>query len=310
MMTRAKDVQSVRARAVLIAGLLALSGGCGLSNPKAIVTPQAQPSAPALSVGPQQPVEPSDPAIPVASLSAAKAQAEAFLKLLPSNVEAASQKIAIAFKKQVTGSLTYEDEKKLGYSESDTQKYLKQVSAGVTKWELRTSMGAPNGIEFSFRGEATTPSGPMLFAVRLANAGDAWQVTRFAVSKVAAGEAARSIGSFEQLWVRETALDFLDVLFGGDPDHTLTMTAMTEAFKKRISDKFPADAGLAYSKRGVRQWLNDMRKGTNGYEITSHSDDTKGPSFSGQLIGKPGKFTLWAVKDADGNWKVDDFVLQ
>src|SRR5712675_367547 len=46
----------------------------------------------------------------------------------------ASTKGAVRFQKIVTGSLTYEDEKKLGYSESDTQKYLREESAGVTGW--------------------------------------------------------------------------------------------------------------------------------------------------------------------------------
>src|SRR5258708_27567988 len=94
MMNTARFDRSSRVGAILLAWVVALACGCSSSHPKVTVTQQAQPSAPALSVGPQQPVMPLDPPISVASLGEAKAQAEAFLRLLPSNVEAASEKIA------------------------------------------------------------------------------------------------------------------------------------------------------------------------------------------------------------------------
>ena len=291
----------------LLVGLAAFACGCSRSEPTgptATVTVKRQASAPALSVGPTKSPEP--PA-PVATLSAAKAEADAFLKLLPSDVAAASAKIAVAFKKQVTGSLTYEDEKKLGYSESDTQKYLKEASAGVTEWELRTVVAAPNGTDFSLRGEAATAAGPARFSVRVAKADDRWQVTRFAVTKVLGQGAVRADGDFEQIWVRETALDFLDALTGSDADHALTMAAMTEPFKKRVPDKFPADTGLGYSKRDVRNWLNDLRQGVTGYDLTAQRVDAKGRAFTGHFTGKATAFKLWAVRDTDGNWKIDEF---
>jgi hypothetical protein len=311
MINTHKDDRWTPIRSIVLVGVAAFLSGCGQSDqagPKVAVAPQPQASSPALSAGPSA----KPPDSPVALLSAAKAEAESFLKLLPADVPGASAKLAVAFKKTVTGSLTYEDEKKLGYSESDTHKYLKEASAGVTGWRLQTAVAAPSGTDFSLRGEATKSDGPARFAVRVAKSGDAWQVTRFAVTKATSEVSAKPDADAEQIWVRETALDFLDALIGSDPDHALTMAAMTEACKKRVPDKFPADPGLGYAKRDVRNWLNGLRQGVTGYAVTSQTVDAKGRTFAGQLrgAGTARSFMLWAAADPDGAWKVDNFVVE
>jgi hypothetical protein len=304
------NIRKSNRSSIILAGVVAFACGCSQSEPKGTSVVAVMPSASAPTNSSQPPTK--SPPVSVALLSAAKAQAEAFLKLLPVDVAGASAKIAIPFKKQVTDSLTYEEEKKLGYSESDTQKYLKKASDGVTQWELRTVVAGPNGTDFSLRGEAVSATGPAQFAVRLANSGDAWQVTRFAVARIAKAAPSQPNTTFEQIWVREAALDFLDAFVGGDSEHVLTMAIMTPAFKKRVSEKFPADAGLGYSKKGVRDWLNELRLGTTGYEINTHSDNSRGQLFTGQLFGaaKPVAFMLIAVKDADGNWVIDNLMVR
>src|SRR5438477_11367722 len=99
MIKNSKDDRSLRGRAIALIGADAFVCGCGQSDqaaPKAVVATQPSASAPALSVGPSPLAKSTDS--PVALLSAAKAEAEAFLRLLPADVPVATAKVAFAFK--------------------------------------------------------------------------------------------------------------------------------------------------------------------------------------------------------------------
>jgi hypothetical protein len=242
------------------------------------------------------------------ALPEARTEAEAFLKTLCSgDAAAASAKVSANFKKQHFPPF-YDNEQKLGYSESDAQKKLQAITKGLQASAIRTELLAPSGKEASFRGDLSGGKDKASFSIRVTKADSGWQVTRFFVGKVAASAVAKSDGNAELAWIQETALDFLEALLGDDDEQNMTMSEMTTEFKKRLPSPSIADAGLGYAKKDVRQWLNDQRKGATGFTITQVELDPKGRKFTGELTGgaAPKGFTLWVV-NADGGWMVNDF---
>jgi hypothetical protein len=239
-----------------------------------------------------------------------KGEAEAFLKTLCSgDVKAASAKVAVDFKKEFFPPF-YDDEKKLGYSESDAQKYLQAATKGLSNPTFRTQVLAPDGKQASFRGQLAGEK-PAMFAIRMVKQGNDWQVSRFAVTGVLAYGVPKNDGNAELTWIRETALDFLELMIGGGDEQTMTMSEMTPEFKKRLPSPSVADAGLSYAKKDVRKWLNDERKDVTGFVISMQELDPNGRKFTGELtgLGKPKPFALWVVQ-SDGKWLVDNFEVK
>lgn len=291
-----------------LAGLLvlaALAGGCnGPASPGADT--KAKP-APVVNVNGGTPAV-TPPSTPVEQpVSSARNEAAAFLKdLLAGDATSAAARVAVSFKKQLSGSLVFDEEKKLGYSESDVKKYLDRSAKGYTKSDISWSVTSPDRSAESVRGTFTGQGVTVPFGIRLAKDGSAWKVTRFAVGKAPVSTAV--IGaSTDHAWEREAAIDFLEALLAGDPDQALAMTEMTDAFKQRLPSPSIHDPGLGYAKRDVRDWLNKVRAGFTGAALTA----TDGTKFTGQLTGgNPADFTLVVVKGPDGACQVDDFVVK
>jgi hypothetical protein len=241
------------------------------------------------------------------TLAKAKSEAEAFLKTLCSgDTKAASAKIAADFKKEQFPPF-YPDEKQVGYSESDAQKYFQTMAKGLSNPTFRTQVLSPDGKQASFRGQLAGEK-PAMFAIRLVKQGNEWLVSRFAVAGVLAYGVPKDDGNAELSWIRETALDFLESMIGSDEEHAMTMSEMTPAFKKRLPSPSIIDPELGYAKRDVRNWLNGQRKDVTGFVISMQELDPKGRKFTGELTGtgKAKPFTLWVVQ-SDGKWLVDDF---
>jgi hypothetical protein len=241
-------------------------------------------------------------------LTQAKREAEAFLKTLcAGDVKAASTKVAVEYKKEFFPPF-YEEEKKLGYSESDAQKKLQTMTMGLSNPTFRTQVLSPDGKQASFRGQLAGER-PAMFAIRMVKQDNDWLVSRFAVSSVLAYGVPKDDGNAELTWIRETALDFLESMMGGDEEQTMTMSEMTPEFKKRLPSPSVADPGLGYAKKDVRKWLNNQHKDVTGFVISMQELDPKGRKFAGELTGPgmPKPFTLWVVQ-SDGKWLVDEFV--
>jgi hypothetical protein len=248
------------------------------------------------------------PAGPAAVPQAATDAARDFLaKLVQGNTKAALEAVAVSFRKEVSGPLTFEDEKKLGYSNSDTEKYLREATAGANGSEIRSQTSSPSGNEVSIRGSLSGKE-TRLFSLRLAKEGDAWKVTRFLAGRVAGSGVPTDSGTPELAWARETALDFLDALIGGDDEQMITMNLMTESFKERLPAPSVADAGKKYAKKDVRDWLSMFRRGTKGYAINFQRMMESEPMFGGDLVGpgRSGPFQISLVKNGE-LWKVKDF---
>src|SRR5262249_32248230 len=225
------------------------------------------------------------------------------------DAKTASAKVAVSFKKEFFPPF-YEDEKALGYSESDAQKKLQAMMAGLSNPSIRSQVLAHDGKQASFRGQLSGEK-PAMFSIRMAKHGNDWLVNCFAVGKVVPSALPKEDSNAELTWIRETALDFLESMIGGDEEHELTMSDMTADFKKRLPAPSIADPGLGYAKKDVRSWLNENRNGVTAFAISMQELDPKGRKFSGELIGqgKPKAFTLWVVQN-DGRWLVDDFVVK
>jgi hypothetical protein len=283
---------------------ITLLAGCSERKP-------AEPTSaksPALSVGPAN----STAAKNTEADPAAKEQAQLFLTTLASgDFKRAGEMTSISFRKLVSGSLTFEEERKLGYSDSDTEKYLRAAAAGCSEPAIEVLVSSPSelsrsaGVEVSVRGHWAKSPAPAAFALRMVKETDGWKVTRFAAHKPSGLLATRSakVEPYND-WARESARDFLDALLGGDGEHLMTMETMSEAFKTRLPSPSLADAGLKYSKKDVRAWLTAARHGASKYEINGFARDGTDCTFSGELTGeeKPAKFKL-IVDDA----KVTDF---
>jgi len=245
-----------------------------------------------------------------AALPEARVEAESFLKALcAGDAKAASAKVAVSFKKEFFPPF-YEDEKALGYSESDAQKKLQVMMAGLSNPSIRSQVLAPDGRQASFRGQLSGER-PAMFSIRMAKQGNDWLVNCFAVGKVVPGVLPKEDGNAELTWIRETALDFLESLIGGDDEQDMTMSEMTADFKKRLPAPSIADSGIGYSKKDVRKWLHDLCQGVSSFTISMQELDPKGRKFTGELTGpgKPKQFALWVVQN-DGHWLVDDFVVK
>jgi len=243
------------------------------------------------------------------ALTEARAEAEKFLKTLCSgDVKGASAKVAVDYKKEFFPPF-YDDEKKDGYSESDTQKTLQALTKGLSNPTFRTQVSSPDGKRASFRGQLAGEK-PAMFAIRMLKQDNDWLVSRFAVTNVLAYGVPKDDANAELTWIRETALDFLESMIGGDEEQTMTMSEMMPEFKKRLPSPSVADPGLGYAKKDVRNWLNEQRKDVTGFVISMQELDPKGRKFTGELTGtgKPKPFTLWVVQ-SDGEWLVNDMAI-
>jgi hypothetical protein len=285
-------------------GLIAvlLAAGCNKNS----AVPSASGKAPVVSVdqaksGGATSSTPSD-------TRAAQAEANEFLNLLTAgNAKAAVDRVAVSFRKLHSGPLTFEEERKVGYSDSDTAKYLAGVSSGATKAEITNSQPSPDGNAVSFRGKLVGNPG-RLFSLRMAKDGDAWKVSRF-IAGAFKGTGHSTGGSDAELaWARETALDFLDALIGGSDEQTPTLPLMADEFKAKLPSPSVHDEGLTYAKKDVRAWLNAARGGVDGYVMTGESRTPQGYAFAGSLAAgmRNRSFTLFLARRGD-EWKIDGF---
>jgi hypothetical protein len=290
--------------ATVVLGGLAL---IGCNNPTSPGSTQHETST---KLGPGQTTQKNSASSMATTLTQAKSEAEAFLKALCSgDVKAASAKITVDYKKEFFPPF-YDDEKKLGYSESDAQKKLQAMTKGLSNPTFRTQVLAPDAKQASFRGQLAGEK-PAMFSIRMVKQGNDWLISRFAVTSVMSYGVPKDDGNAELTWIRETAIDFLESMIGDDDEQTMTMSEMTTDFKKRLPSPSVADAGLGYAKKDVRKWLNDQRKDVTGFVIGMQELDPKGRKFTGELTGpgKPKPFTLWVVQ-SDGKWLVDNFEVK
>lgn len=233
-----------------------------------------------------------------------------FILLQSKNTKGARDLVATAFRKELSGPLTFEAEKLLGYSDSDTEKYLSDTFGDSSDPKVSGHVIAPSGNAVSIRGHLKS-KGPRVFALRMAKEGEAWKVSRFTTAAIQGSATPNGSSDAELLWARETALDFLELLVGGPEDHFLTLNLLTESYKAKLPAPSVADPGLKYAKQDVRNWLNKVRGGANGFAVTSQNRGDGGYVFAGDLVG-PGKsasFRMVLVAEGD-SWKVQNLEIK
>ncbi len=217
------------------------------------------------------------------------------------------ERTSIPFRKQMTSTLFFDQEKARGYSDSDALKYLRDQFHDSLSAVIRYEARSPMGNEVVFRGVLDGRES-MTFALRVAKEANGWAVTRFVSSynRLAVGSNDKS--NPDLAWAREAALDFLGSLLGVDRDYVLTMTMMTEEFKARLPSPTVHDSGLRYAKKDIRNWLNRARFEAMGFSLNGGTTASGAATFDGQIsnANKPGSFRL-ALRQDDGDWKVDQF---
>lgn len=250
---------------------------------------------------------------------AARKQADMFLSaMVRRDFAAAREMTTTSFRKLVSGSLTFEDERKLGYSNSDTEKYLSEMFAKTAAPKIATIAISPpelsrsEGAEVSIRGPVGEKPESGSFALRLTNEGNRWLVSRFATTRAIYQPIERSDSKpakdSTHIWAQESARDFLDGLIGGHAEQALTMDLMTEDFKAKLPSPSIPEPGLNYAKKDVRAWLNGTRLDAQGYSITGFARDGDECMFSGELTG--GSRARAFKLTVNGQWKIDGFEVK
>ncbi len=279
---------------------VALAVGCNKD------APAVSESAPALVVESAKGAD-SGPVQAPPKLSEAKAAAIEFLNALGSRSAVVVERTSIPFRRQMTSTLFFDQEKARGYSDSDSLKYLWNQFHDSLQASIHYESRSTSGNEVVFRGLLDGRE-PLTFAMRLARESNGWIVTRFYSSYNRLAMPVTSKSSSDLVWARESALDFLESLLGVDRDYALTMAMMTEEFKARLPSPTVHDSSLTYARKDVRNCLNRARVEVLGFSIGAGSMTSGGAAFDGQITSanKPGTFRI-ALRHDGSDWKVDHF---
>lgn len=256
-----------------------------------------------LAVQPKGDAKKSDP-VPDAMETAARS----FLQTLVSgDIRAAVERTAIDFRKRVSGPLTFEEERKLGFSNGDTAEFLGHCRGNSQGFQLGRRRRASDGQGLWVRGTLGGDGPTRPFTLRLINEDGNWRVAWFFAAAIPDPASPPEAADPESAWAAETLIDFLFLVLGSEPDYRLTMSLMTEDFKASLPSPSVADPGLKYAKRDVRNWLNNLRAQRSAFGIDSVVGTPMQVTVRGRFLGQDAaEFEANLVKDGQ-NWKINGF---
>jgi hypothetical protein len=177
---------------------------------------------------------------------------------------------------------------------------------GSKSFNIRTVTVLTHGA--SVRGEfAGTPT--RRFSLRLAPGKDSLQVSRVVVTPAIAQVADTGAMSAEAMAARETAMDCLDAMCGGDV--RFASTTLTLSLKRKLpSPSIPDSRDLAYAEKDVRAWLTANGKGATGYALKSAVVADKGAAtIRGEFVGTASTFEMKLTATEGGEWMVEGFEI-
>jgi hypothetical protein len=239
--------------------------------------------------------------VPAASPEVApRRAAEAFLTAVTAEqTDKASAMLDVVLRKALFPPF-YSDEQPLGYSAGDARKWLAQLAGGAKVFDIQTIVMSSSGHEASARGRW----GERRLAMRLARNGDGWSVSAIIVTPATAEWHRETPPDGEAQWARETALDFLDAVCGGDA--RFASRVMTIELKRQLpSPSIPDSRELGYAEKDVLSWLAERGRGATGYRIKGLESTGAALTVRGEWIGMASTFTMKLTKDAAGTWRVD-----
>jgi len=229
--------------------------------------------------------------------------------LLSGPTKAAIERTSLDFRRLLSGPLTFTEERQLGYSNIDVEKFLTENRGNCREFQLRRRYISPDGQSAWFRGTLQGEGKFRTFSLSVAPEGASHRVSWFFAAEIPAAPSLPDPPTPELGWAAEFGTDFLLLVFGSPPDHTLTMSLLTEEFKASLPSPSVADAGLKYAKRDVRTWLNSLRSNRTGFLIDSLTKDDEQVSMRGRFSGAAaGNFVMVLTKEAN-RWKVHRFEL-
>ena len=280
---------------------LALLGGCsggGTGDPKVDpkVTSKTDGTKGDTNVAPQ-------------AEQSAEQFARAFLDSLGAE-KASTEVISPAFKRLIAPPL-FDDDKAIGFSKDNLQKWLAARGRGLTFIES-VVIPLPSGKGQSLRGDVKGTEKPERFALRVEkNAEGVWQVTWFSRTTTT-GEVPSATATSDLLRARDTAQDFLDAVTGGEG--IVAEGIMKKSLKEdlggspNMADKAK---GLTYDEAFLRTKLK--RYGSYIKYTIAKQEMTPGSTFamfSGELSNANDKlpFTIKVSKDDAGlDWMIEEF---
>ncbi len=226
-----------------------------------------------------------------ASAKDARAFADTFLKEL-SEGKAKATSVSVAFKKLV-GSPISEDEKKVGFSDPETESWLNK-NFNETKFTINREPGV--GDTFYYHGRAEKGKDVTAFVLWVTKEASGYKVAwlnrtaRFLANPPATSGDDAALAS-------ETAQAFLDNLLGGEVKFALVLA--DDAFKTKLAP--PTDdqkaKGLTYDPGFVEAKIKFLKGDAYEYKLA----DIKGDTVTGVLVGSNATekaFTIKLVKKA------------
>lgn len=240
----------------------------------------------------------------------AEIAAREFLQTLVSgNIRAAVEKTTTDFRKRVSGPLTFEEERKLGFSDGDTAEFLSHCRGNSQGFQLGRRRRANDGQGLWVRGTLGGNGQTRPFTLRLINEDGNWRVAWFFAAAIPDPASPPEVADPESAWAAETLIDFLLLVLGSEPDYRLTMSLMTEDFKASLPSPSVADPGLKYAKRDVRNWLNNLRAQRSAFGIDSVVGTPPQLTVRGRFLGQDAaEFEANLVKDGQ-YWKINGLQL-
>lgn len=238
--------------------------------------------------------------------------ADSFLKALTEGKTAvAAQMLSSEFKKLWFPPF-YDDEQKVGFSDSEAAKWLEGIVNGATGFKVDRAVGSPIGMTVARQGRLTGTGETRFTLWTSPGPTDAMQVVRFR-STTAIASLPQEPLSAGQAWAMETAVSFLDAFVGGEP--RFASEDLSDGMKRRLPSPSIHDPGKEYAEKDVRAWIQELRKGLTGYSISKVGhEEKKGDSLriDGLLTGpqRRSAFSIGLVRAGPTSaWKVETFQI-
>lgn len=233
-----------------------------------------------------------------------------FLQTLVSgDIRTAVEKTSIDFRKRVSGTLTFEEERKLGFSNGDTAEFLGNCRGNSQGFQVVRRRRASDGQEYLVRGNLGGNGQTRPFTLRLVNEEGNWRVAWFFAAAIPDPPVVPEVAHAESVWAAEVLVDFLTLVFGSDPEHRLTMSLMSEDLKASLPSPSVADPGLKYAKRDVRAWLNSLRMHRTRFEIDAIQGTPPQAAVRGRLLGQDAAEFQASLSKDGREWKITGFQL-
>lgn len=236
-----------------------------------------------------------------------RARADEFIKALAEG-KAKPDDLTPALKKSISRPISEED-KKIGYSNSDVQNWLAKFEKLIVE-DVKESV---TGNTIILRGRAKTPGKIDAFCLRLVKDANSTKVDWLHRSdRFLAGDAPKT-NDADLSVATEIARNFLETMLGGDLRQAQALMLPTWLTAIEPPSETDKKNGFTYNVGFVNQKMRAWRGETVGYAMTkSELTGNKNTATITAELEAGGRKTVYLVKliqdKSNGQWLVEDFV--